>query len=124
MSSRSIRSSFQKKLLARFLVAGFVPLLVCIVLVTILFRVTLNSSTENRAERQLADMSERLHTLVLGCDDVLEQLQESELVLAALTGEREATEVYSFLYDATGQMSRQATFSLYDGEGQLLYTPD
>ena len=122
MSSRSIRSSFQKKLLARFLVAGFVPLLVCIILVTILFRVTLNSSTENRAERQLADMSERLHTLVLGCDDVLEQLQESELVLAALTGEREATEVYSFLYDATGQMSRQATFSLYDGEGQLLYT--
>lgn len=122
MSGGAFRSSFRKKLLVRFLVVGFVPLLVCLILVTILFQLTLNRSTENRAERQLADMTQRLHMLVADCDEALTQLQESGEVIAALTEGEQTTAVYGFLYDTVGQLSRQADFSLYDREGQLLYT--
>jgi len=121
--SAPLRSSFRKKLMGAFLTVGVIPLLVCVVLILNLFRLSLASSAANVAESQLSAMAGSFGELVEACGGVLEDLGGQGPVRSALAaGEGRDTRIYSALYDTAAPLLRSADFSLYDGEGALLYT--
>lgn len=123
MRGLPLRSSFQKKLMGSFLAVGIIPLLVCVLLILNLFRLSLASSAASEAESQLTAMTGGLSELMSACGGVLEELGEQNAVGEALAaGEGRDTHIYSALYDTAAPLLRSADFSLYDGEGKLLYT--
>lgn len=123
MRGLPLRSSFQKKLMGSFLAVGIIPLLVCVLLILNLFRLSLASSAASEAESQLTAMTGGFSELVKACGGVLEELGGQREVGEALTsGEGRDTHIYSALYDTAAPLLRSADFSLYDGEGKLLYT--
>lgn len=123
MSGAPFRSSFQKKLMGAFLAVGVIPLLVCVLLILNLFRLSLARNAASVAESQLTAMTGGFTELLTACGGVLEDLSGQEAVGAALTGGAgRDTQIYSALYDTAAPLLREADFSLYDGEGELLYT--
>ncbi len=123
MKSLSFRSSFQKKLMGAFLTVGILPLLVCVLLILNLFRLSLTGSAASVAENQLSAMTGSFEELLTACGGVLEDLGEHSGVGGALTsGESRNTRIYSALYEIAAPLLRSADFSLYDGDGTLLYT--
>lgn len=116
-------SSFQKKLLGAFLGVGVIPLLVCVFLILNLFHLSLARNAENLAESQLTAVTGGLTELLTACGGVLEDLSgQGEVGMALTRGALRDTQVYSALYDTAAPLLRNADFSLYDGEGKLLYT--
>ena len=116
-------SSFQKKLLGAFLGVGVIPLLVCVFLILNLFHLSLARNAENLAESQLTAMTGGLTELLTACGGVLEDLSgQGEVGMALTRGALRDTQIYSALYDTAAPLLRNADFSLYDGEGKLLYT--
>ena len=116
-------SSFQKKLLGAFLGVGVIPLLVCVFLILNLFHLSLARNAENLAESQLTAMTGGLTELLAACGGVLEDLSgQGEVGMALTRGALRDTQIYSALYDTAAPLLRNADFSLYDGEGKLLYT--
>ncbi len=123
MRGLPLRSSFQKKLMGAFLAVGIIPLLVCVLLILNLFRLSLASSAASVAESQLGAMTGSFAELLSACGGVLEDLGEQAAVGEALAaGAGRDTRIYSALYDTAAPLLRSADFSLYDGEGTLLYT--
>ena len=118
-----ISSSFQKKLMSAFLMVGVLPLLVCVLLILNVFRFSLQSSSEANAESQLKAMTAGLGERLEACGQVLETLGGNRSVGAALENRAgRDTRIYNALYDTAAPLLRDADFSLYDREGELLYT--
>ena len=123
MRGVSIRSSFQKKLMTAFLLVGVLPLLVCVLLILNVFRFSLQSSSEANADSQIRTMTAGLEERLAACGEVLEELGDQNAVARALAlGTGRDTRIYNTLYNAAAPLLRDADFSLYDGEGRLLYT--
>lgn len=123
MSGLPLGSSFQKKLMGAFLAVGVIPLLVCVFLILNVFRLTLAGSANSIAEDQISAMTAGFEELLTACGEVLDDLGEQREVASALRDrEGKDTRIYSALYDTAAPLLRNADFSLYDGNGELLYT--
>lgn len=122
MSGLPLRSSFQKKLMGAFLTVGVIPLLVCVFMILNLFRITLAGSASSIAEGQLATVADGFGELISSCGEVLEDLGgQSEVASALRSREGRDIRVYNALYDTAAPLLRDADFSLYDREGEILY---
>lgn len=123
MKGPGLRDSFRKKLLSSFLAVGLAPLAVCAGLILGIFQTALLRNSGQSAQTQLDSLSQRFDTLMSSCGEVLEQLGREELVVRAMAGERRGgTQVYNALYSAAANLLQDADFSLYNAQGELLYT--
>ncbi len=123
MRGLGLRASFQKKLLGSFLAVGLVPLVVCVGLILGIFQTVLLRNSRESAQNQLDALSSDFERLLTDCGGVLESLQKETLIVDAMTGRRRfnGTQVYNALYSAALPLLREADFSLYDAQGELLY---
>lgn len=122
---RSLRDSFQKKLLAAFLMIGILPLVVCVLVLLNTFRAALDRGAEEAAGAQLSAMSADFHALLDSCQGVMEQISRHAVVREALGGgSSRDREVYNALFSAASPLLQDAGFSLYDAAGRLRYSTD
>ena len=117
-------ASFRRKLMTAFLVVGVVPLLTCVVLMLNVFRISLAQEAEDTAVSQLSTMVGDMGRLMSTCEAAMDALRNNEDIARTLAGESsgERQTIYNTLYQAVTPLLRDADFSLYDGEGRLLYT--
>ena len=116
------RVPFQRKLTWAFLVVGVIPLLVCMTLMLNVFRLSLDGSDKSNAESQLTALGDSFSSLLSSCGTVLEELSRQSLVAEAMAQESRDTQVYNALYSTAAPYLKEADFSLYDTQGNLLYT--
>lgn len=115
--------SFRQRLNAAFLAVSLVPLLLCSALLLQIFRFRMTADQEENAQQQLDGACHAIAAMQEGFVAAQETLQQSGVVLRALSGEEEDSErVYSVLFDATGPVQRFARFDLYDKAGTVRYS--
>lgn len=118
-----VTHSFWARLFAGFLVASFLPVLLCSGMLLQVFRLRLDSQVDHESQEQLSHVMESLDGLYAGLRQAALALQSSPYVapiLADSQGERGI--VYSELYSATQGNRSSARFDLCDSRGNCLYS--
>lgn len=121
---RFLDQSFRRKLLYGFLLIGIVPLLICTVLMLGIFQTTLGQNADSNAETQLQSIDAGLDEFFLTCAGVMAELREDAQVISVLDpGDPDpAANLYDVLYAHAAPVLNKADFSLFDREGNRLYS--
>ena len=115
--------SYRRWLLQSFLLAGVVPLLICVVLILGLFQTSVERYAAGVGQRRLEAMEHGLGSFAQLCETTLQHVAEDPTVAKTLQeGTERDTAVYALLYRAAGELTPEAGLSLYDAGGSLLYT--
>ena len=115
--------SYRRWLLNSFLIAGVVPLLICVVLILGLFQTSVERYAVGVGQRRLEAMQHGLGSFAQLCETTLQHVSEDPTVARTLReGTERDTAVYALLYRSTGALTPEAGLSLYDAGGSLLYT--
>ena len=120
---KKVTHSFRTRLFVGFLVASLVPVLLCSAMLLQVFRLRLDSQTDQESRGQLDRVVETLDSLYAGFRQTALALQASPYVAPALAGgQGESGMVYSELYSATEGSRSAARFDLFNGDGTCLYS--
>ena len=98
--------SYRRWLLHSFLLAGVVPLLICVVLILGLFQTSVERYAAGVGQRRLETMEHGLGSFAQQCETTLRHLSEDPTVAKTLQeGTERDTAVYALLYHATGALT-------------------
>ncbi len=117
------KSSYQRSLFQTFLLAGAVPLLICVVLILSVFRVSADANTERSGSMRIASVARAFSAFTGRSEAALNRVSTDPLIIAALENHAPAsTELYHVLYQALNDIPSSPQFTIYDADGTLLYT--
>ncbi len=118
-----LNQSFRNRLAAALLLVSLLPLLVCSLSMVQIIRLRMNSSAESEAEEQLQNMRLAMDRLYMALGDSRSVLEGNRAVQNAMAHSTDGdTAVYDLLFTTTSEYRDWASFSLYNLEGQCLYT--
>lgn len=121
--SRFQSHSFRRRLLASFLLASLVPMLICSVLLFQISRMQMNSQTKADAQVQAENVCQSLNQIADALTRASRQLQGNTTLSRAFSdGQEEDTLVNNALFRATDSARDLAVFLLYDLEGNPRYS--
>lgn len=115
--------SFRNRLLASFLVASLVPMLICSVLLFQISRLQMDSRTKADAQEQAENVCQSLNRIAQALTQSAQALQGDPELTQALSGSGgEDTRVNNALFRATDSVRDLGVFQLYDLHGQQRYS--
>lgn len=118
-----VRRSFRNRIFVMMLLAAFVPLLVCGVLMLRFQMVRSEGSLAAEAVEQLAALEGALSELQGRCERAVGELCSSTVVRSALRrGGSDSRTLYQALFQAAGPLREYAQLEVYDSAGQPCYT--
>ena len=107
--------SYRRWLLQSFLLAGVVPLLICVVLILGLFQTSVERYAAGVGQRRLEAMEHGLGSFAQLCEETLQHVAEDPTVARTVQeGTERDTAVYALLYQAVNTLTPEAGLSLYD----------
>lgn len=115
--------SYRRWLLDSFLLAGVVPMLLCVGLILAVFQTSVERYALDVGQRRVDTIRSELSNFARRCEETLLHISEDALIEEAVAGSVQGdTAVYALLYQAASALTPEAGLSLYDARGQLLYT--
>lgn len=115
--------SFRNRLLASFLFASLVPMLICSVLLFQISRFQMDSRTKSDAQEQAENICQSLDLIADALTQSAQQLQGNAVLSRAFSGsEGDDTHVNNALFSATNSVRELGVFQLYDLQGQQRYS--
>lgn len=117
------KSSYQRSLFRNFLLAGALPLLICVILILSIFRVSSEANTARTGEARIASMARAVSSFTLHSEIALNRVASDPLIISALEQHSPAsTDIYHALYSALNEVPSSPEITIYDSSGTLLFT--
>ena len=117
------RSSYQRSLFRTFLLAGALPLIICVILILGVFRVSSEANTARSGEAMIGSMSRVMDSFTSRSENALNRIASDPLIISALRDRSPAgTDIYHALYSALSDIPSSPDLTIYDSGGTLLYT--
>lgn len=115
--------SFRSRLLASFLIASLVPMLICSVLLFQISRLQMDSRSKADAQVQAENVCQSLNRIAQALTKSGQALQGNPVLARALSGSGgEDTLVNNALFSATDSVRDLGVFQLYDLQGRQRYS--
>ncbi len=117
------KSSYQRSLFRTFLLAGALPLVICVILILSIFRVSSDANTNRTGEARIASMARAVALFTSRSETALNRVASDPLIISALEHHTPAsTDIYHSLYSALNDIPSSPEITVYDSAGSLLYT--
>ena len=117
------KSSYQRSLFRNFLLAGALPLLICVVLILSIFHISSEANTSRTGEARIASISRTVSSFTDQSETALNRIASDPLIIQAIENNLPAsTEIYHALYSALNEIPSSPDITVYDSGGTLLYT--
>ena len=117
------RSSYQRSLFRTFLLAGALPLLVCVILILSIFRVSSEANTTRTGDARIGSMARAMSSFTSQSETALNRIASDPLIISALEQHLPAsTDIYHALYSSLNDIPSSPDITIYDSDGILLYT--
>ena len=117
------KSSYQRSLFQNFLLAGALPLLICVVLILTVFRVSAEANADRTGNARIATLARAVSSFTSASEAALKRVSTEPLAVNALASRASSsTELYQVLYSALKNIPSTPDITLYDSGGTLLYT--
>lgn len=119
-----IKTSFNRELLAGFLMVAVLPLVVSCLFLIQMFQVKANRDYRKVNMEQVHIVNSAFLEFWQKIEDAENSLASSWMVQMAMAGKAEGrkSEVYHILYEKTSELRELARFDLYSGDGVCLYS--
>lgn len=117
------KSSYQRSLFRSFLLAGALPLFICVILILSIFRVSSEANTARTGEARIASMARAVSSFTSQSETALNRITSDPNIISAI-GKRlpASTDIYHALYSALNDIPSSPEITIYDSVGTLLYT--
>ena len=124
MKSKMKDMPFMYRLLTGCLLIALVPLLLSNFLMIQLFNASLQTQAQDEAERQLAELEQKLGSAFENCDGILAGFAQNQQIMRAFidNGPGVQNEAYLSIYKTTNGLHYGAEFALYDVGGKLRFS--
>ena len=117
------KSSYQRSLFRNFLLAGALPLFICVILILSIFRVSSEANTTRTGEAKICSMARAMSSFTSHSETALNRVASDPQIISALEQHSPAsTELYHALYSALNDIPSSPDITIYDSSGILLYT--
>ncbi len=117
------KSSYQRSLFRNFLLAGALPLLICVVLILSIFRVSSEANTARTGEARISSMARAVSSFTSQSETALNRIASDPDIISAIGKHLPAsTDIYHALYSALNDIPSSPEVTIYDSGGTLLYT--
>ena len=117
------KSSYQRSLFRTFLLAGALPLFVCVLLILSIFRLSSEANTDRTGTLRIGSIARAVTAFTTQSETALNRVSSDPLILSALEQRSPAsTELYHTLYGALNDIPSSPDITVYDSAGSLLYT--
>lgn len=117
------KSAYQRSLFRNFLLAGALPLFICVILILSVFRISSDANTDRAGQSRIGSMTRAVSSFTIQSETALNRVVSDPLITSALEQHAPAsTEIYHVLYSALNDIPSSPDISVYDSDGVLLYT--
>lgn len=117
------KSSYQRSLFRNFLLAGALPLLICVILILTIFRISSEANADKTGNARIGSMSRAVASFTSGSETALKRIASDPLILSSLEQLSPASpDIYHSLYGALNDIPSSPDITVYSSAGALLYT--